>query len=73
MARVRSPNYPAIRLTGSPEADSELWRREGRTTVAPEVAAAAWDYKGLSRPVRTRIAALKRYGLLEQNRQGVRL
>ncbi len=73
MARSRSPNYPAIGLGQTIEAAKALWAKEQRTAVPPEVAVKAWGYKSLSGPARTRLAALKHYGLLEEDRHGVRL
>jgi hypothetical protein len=73
MGRTRSPNYPALPLKEASELAQALWKQEKRTTVAVEVAARAWGYSSLSGPARVRLAALKRYGLLEEDRQGVRV
>jgi hypothetical protein len=73
MARTRSPNYPALPLKEAAELAQALWKQEKRTTVAVDVAARAWGYTSLSGPARVRLAALKRYGLLEEDRQGVRV
>ncbi len=66
MAKLRSPNYPAISL---PEAVSEIqkiWDEEKRTPVPADVLSKAMGYTSLSGPVRTKVAALRKYGLLEQ-------
>ncbi len=73
MARTRSPNYPAIGLKQAIELTQALWRHEKRTAVPPAVAARAWGYSSLSGPARIRLAALKKYGLLDEDRQGVRI
>jgi hypothetical protein len=73
MTRTRSPNYPALPLKEAAELAQALWKQEKRTTVPPEVAARAWGYTSLSGPARIRLAALKRYALLEEDRQGVRV
>jgi len=66
MAKLRSPNYPAISL---PEAVGEIqkvWTEEKRTAVPIDVLGKAMGYTSLSGPVRTKVAALRKYGLLEQ-------
>lgn len=73
MARTRSPNYPAVGLHDAIELAQALWKQEKRTAVAPAVAAGAWGYRSLSGPARVRLAAVKKYGLLEEDRQGVRV
>ena len=73
MGRARSPNYPAIGLEQAIAAATALYQREQRTPVAPEVAAKAWGYKSMSGPARSRLAALKHYGLVEETPQGVRI
>ena len=73
MARMRSPNYPSISLADAIESARAIWRREKRTAVSGEVIARAWDYKSLSGPVRTKIGALRKYGLLEAHGDGLRL
>lgn len=73
MGRTRSPNYPAIGLQQAIDAARALWDKEQRTPVAPDVAAKAWGYKSLSGPARTRLASLKQYGLVDEDRHGVRV
>jgi hypothetical protein len=51
----------------------KFWKKEERTAVPPEVAAIAIGYKGLSGPARTAIASLKKYGLLTDEKQGMRV
>ncbi len=66
MARERSPNYPAISLAKAIADVTALYTKEGRTRAPLEVAAKAWGYKSLSGPARSRIAALRQYGLASQ-------
>ena len=49
------------------------WDKEKRTAVSPEALAKAWDYTSLSGPVRTKIAAMRKYGLIEDHESGLRL
>ncbi len=63
-AKERSPRYPSVDLGTAIEMVRHLYDREGRTAVPGEVAAKAWGYKVLSGPVRSRIGALKSYGLV---------
>lgn len=61
----RSPNFPWSSLPAAIEDARALWTREKRTPVPPEVAARAWGYNSLSGPARSRIGALRQYGLVE--------
>ncbi|HEY8368385.1 MAG TPA: hypothetical protein VIM86_03645 [Thermodesulfobacteriota bacterium] len=73
MARTRSPNYPALPLEAAVRLAQALWKQEKRTTVPAEVAVRAWGYASLSGPARVRLASLKRYGLVEDDGEGVRV
>src|SRR5713101_542041 len=73
MTRERSPRYPSIGLGEAIELAGKLWRKERRTTVTPDVIAAAWGYKGASGPVRAKIGALRQYGLLQKEGAGLRV
>src|SRR5437867_4237213 len=73
MAKKRSPNYPAIGLRETIELAQRMWAKEHDTAVPMEVAAKALGYKGLSGPARTKLSALKKYGLLDERRDGVKL
>jgi hypothetical protein len=74
MNRSRSPHYPSIGLSQAIDSVKALWDREGRTAVAPEAAVRAWGYTSLSGPARSRIAALRQYGLLDTGgEEGVRV
>src|SRR5438874_13773328 len=66
MAKMRSPNYPAIGLSEAIKAIQQLWDREKRTPVGIDVVGKAMGYNSVSGPVRTKVAALRKYGLLDQ-------
>ena len=73
MSKMRSPNYPAIGLSAAVSRLREIWGKERRTAVSPVVAANAIGYKSLSGPARTALAALKKYGLLDDTPNGVQI
>ena len=73
MSRQRSPNYPAVSLPEAIELVTKLYQREKRAPVDPERAALAWGYSSLSGPPRTKIAALRKYGLVDDTSQGLRV
>jgi len=70
---MRSPNYPALGLSQAIDAAKILYDKEHQSDVPPDVAAKHWGYKSLSGPARTKVAALKHYGLLEDGRHGVKI
>jgi hypothetical protein len=73
MAKMRSPNYPAASLGQAIESARALWMKEKRTIVAPLVAVKAMGYGSMNGPARSRISALRKYGLLDETDEGVRL
>ncbi len=73
MAKLRSPNYPAISLRESYQRTKLLWTKERRTPVPPDVAAKAIGYSGLSGPSRTLLAAAKKYGLIDSDEDTVKV
>ena len=73
MAKMRSPNYPAVGLSEAVTMAQKLWGKEKKTPVNAAVAATAIGYKGLSGPSRTALAAMKRFGLLEEDKVGMRV
>jgi len=73
MAKMRSPNYPAIGLGEAIEALRAIWSKEQRTPVTPDVAAKHLGYKGLNGLVRMKLSALKKFGLLEAGNSGWRV
>jgi hypothetical protein len=74
MATERSPNYPAIGLSDAITAIKTLYSKEKRTAVAGIVAVKALGYRSLSGPARVKLAALKKFGLLEgDEKNGLRV
>jgi hypothetical protein len=73
MAKMRSPNYPAVGLSQAIAAAGKLWKEEKRTAVAQNVAAKALGYKGLNGPARMVLSAMKKYGLLDGRGNAVKL
>src|SRR5712692_8850327 len=73
MANTRSPNYPSCGLDDAIAMAKNLWNKEKRTPVPAEVAAKAIGYKSLSGPARTALAAMKKFGLLDDGKQGISL
>lgn len=70
MATMRSPNYPAVGLSEAVELCRKIWDREKRSFAPPSVVVQAFGYSGLSGASRIKLAALKRYDLLEENENG---
>jgi len=65
MARERSPNYPAYGLPAALQFAKMLWNKEKRTPVSMETIATALGSKGVSGPVRSKVAAMRQYGLVQ--------
>jgi hypothetical protein len=70
MAKDRSPNYPAFSLPAALQFAKKLYGKEGRTPSPLEAVAKALDYSSVSGPVRSKVAAMKQYGLVEEAPQG---
>jgi hypothetical protein len=73
MAKMRSPNYPAVGLSECLERVRRLWAMEKKTPVNYAVAAEAIGYGGLSGPSRTVLASMKKYGLVDSDDKTVRV
>jgi len=73
MKRTKSPNHPAITLENAIGLARKLYKREGRSTVKPEVAVISWGYNSLSGPASRRISSLRQYGLIGPTASGVQL
>lgn len=73
MAKMRSPNYPACGLSEAVKTVKKLWDKEQGTVVSPDDVAKAIGYKSLSGPARTIIAAMKKFGLLTDDKQGLKV
>lgn len=66
--RERSPNYPALDLPSAVALTKMLWQKEGRSQMSmPALAQALGSTSdGLSGPFRSKIAALRQYGLIDK-------
>jgi hypothetical protein len=73
MARTRSPNYPTVPLSAAIDSARKFYAKAQQTTVHPEDAQKAMGYQSVSGASRSRIAALRQYGLLDDAKGGVRL
>jgi hypothetical protein len=67
---MRSPNYPAYGLAETIEMAKAIWSKEERTIVSPEVAVKALGYQSLNGTARTKLASLRKFGLLEEVKNG---
>jgi hypothetical protein len=63
--KQRSPNYPSVDLASAITDIKTLHQKNGMTWVGLTPAAIALGYKSVSGPARSRIAAMRHYGLLE--------
>ena len=70
VTKPRSPNYPTVDLETALELLQKLYDQVHRGEFTASDAADAWGYKSASGPLRSKLAALKQYGLIEGNRRG---
>lgn len=73
MAPNRSPNYPAISLPEAINLVTKLHQREGRSPVDAERAALALGYNSLSGASRTKLSGLRKFELVEDTGNGIRV
>jgi hypothetical protein len=73
MARERSPNYPAYGLSAALQFVRLVWSVEKRTSVTMDVLATALGSIGVSGAVRSKVAAMRQYGLLVPAGDGLRV
>lgn len=66
MAKLRSPNYPAVSLRDALERVRKVYEKEHTTKAAPDVVVKAMGYASLNGASMTILSALKKYGLLEE-------
>lgn len=69
-SRPRSPSYPGINLETAIERARIIWEKEGKHLVPIEAAFNHWGYKLKSSGGLTAIAALKKFGLIEDEGLG---
>ena len=65
MAKAKSINFPFIPLEKAVSRIIEVYDKEGRNPVAPNIAAEHWGYSSKSSGARQTIAALRAFGLIE--------
>lgn len=65
MARIRSPNYPAISLPDAIERTEVIHKTDGKKPVPREVIAKHLGFGGLNGASLTVLSALGKYGLIE--------
>lgn len=73
MKRGRSPNYPQLTLADAIEKTRLIFTEEHFHPASREVVAKDMGFQGLSGPSQSTIAALKHYGLLEAEGDGLRV
>ena len=71
MAKGRSPNYPQLTLAEAIEKARLVFDQEHFHAASREVIAKDMGFQGLSGPSQSAIAALKHYGLLEAQGDGL--
>lgn len=69
--KERSPRYPAVDLGEALASVQGLYESEGKTALTGEDAAKALGFKGLTGPARSRLGALRKYGLVESAGHGM--
>ena len=70
MARVRSPNYPALSLPQAITAVAKVFAKENRHRADKDVVVKAMGYSGVNGASLGSLSALLKYGLLEQLKDG---
>jgi len=72
-ARQRSPNYPTVGLQDALERVRRLFNEDGRASVPTEIAAKHIGYAAAHGQAYSVLSALKKFGLLEENKGRVAL
>jgi len=67
---ARSPNYPSCSLPTAVSLARSIWGKLGSSTATSEEIVKYFGYNGLNGVARTKLAALKAYGLLEGSAGG---
>lgn len=70
MARMRSPNFPALTLEEAMKLAGTLYSKVRKTTVDREVAAKELGYSGLTGRSLKVLGALNQYGLIDNTSKG---
>ena len=73
MAKVRSPNYPALDLGAALEAVRPAWKAEHRNKMARSVLAKHLGYSSLNGRALGKIGAVRAYGLIDGSGDDLRI
>src|ERR1700736_3830256 len=68
--RGRSPSYPAINLETAIQRARVLWETERQHAASVDTIVKHWGYKSLNGPAALSLAALKKFGLVEDEGAG---
>ena len=71
--KTRSPNYPALDLAAAVEGIKRVYDAEGNRRTSSEDVAKALGHQSLSGNARTKVSALRKYGLLEPQGDGLKV
>ena len=73
MSKSRAISFPYISLEAAMSRASELYKKDGKNLVNPEVLVTHWGYSERSSGGIRTIAALRAFGLIESSADGVRI
>jgi hypothetical protein len=73
MNKMRSPNYPARGLGEAVELARKFWEKEKRSEVPTESVAKTMGYNSFCGAAQVALAAMRKYGLVENYRGRIRL
>lgn len=68
--RVRSPSYPALDLETAIERARRLWQEERQYPASVDTIVRHWGYRSFNGPAALALAALKKFGLVEDEGTG---
>ncbi|MDQ6946386.1 MAG: hypothetical protein M3256_08950 [Actinomycetota bacterium] len=68
--RGRSPSYPAINLETALQRTRQLWEAERQYQASVETIVTHWGYRSFNGPASLALAALKKFGLIEDEGTG---
>ena len=72
MTRKRSPSYPGINLETALQRAQQLYAREKENWINVDVTATIWEYSSIKNSqVLISVAALKKFGLIEDNEKEI--
>jgi len=72
-SKPRSPNYPRSSLSAALQSTQQLWTKAGKNAVDEVTAVQTFGYKDMNGPSRMRLSSMRKYGLIEQGPEGVRV